>query len=234
MYWIYIIIFILAVLTPEIVANDFGVIDQERIEELILFSLGVVTFLIVLLKERQLSKSRSEKTEFQREASRIFRDLKDTYSYIGEINRKLEILKNIALGLPENSLLTPTKEKEIYDSIIEAVRTLVKTSDFSIRFINTNTNNVEKEIKGRKNFYAGVRNNLLANAENACVSERDKYMLICSPRSIDNISAWIIIAKKKNQISENIEILKALASQSLFLFAFSRKAMLNKTPITLD
>lgn len=234
MYWIYIIIFILAVLTPEIVTRDIGTIGQERVEGLIIFGLGVISFLVLSLKERQLSKSRNEKTKIQKEANKIFKDLKDSYSYIGEINRKLDILKNIALGLPENSLLTPSKEKEIYDSIIEAIRTLAKTSDFSIRFINTASNNVEKEIKGKRNFYASIKNNMLTNNENTCATEVDRHMLICSPRSIDNISAWIIIAKKKNQISENIEILKALASQSLFLFAFSRKAMLHKTPIALD
>lgn len=234
MYWIYIIIFILAVLTPEIVNRDVGPIGQERVEGLIIFSLGIIGFLGLSLKERQLSKSLNEKTKIQKEANKIFKDLKDSYSYIGEINRKLDILKNIALGLPENSLLTPSKEKEIYDSIIEAVRTLGKTSDFSIRFINMASNNVEKEIKGKSNFYASIRNNTLTGNQDACAAEVDKYMIICSPRKIDNISAWIIIAKKKNQISENIEILKALASQSLFLFAFSRKAMLHKTPITLD
>jgi len=233
MYWIYIIIFILAVLTPEIVNRDVGPIGQERIEGLVIFGLGIISFLVLLLKERQLSKSRNEKTKIQNEANKFFKDLKDSYSYIGEINRKLDILKNIALGLPENSLLTPSKEKEIYDSIIEAVRTLGKTSDFSIRFINMTSNNIEKEIKGKNNFSANIKNNMFTNNEN-CVAEVDKHMIICSPRSIDNISAWIVIAKKKNQISENIEILKALASQSLFLFAFSRKAMLHKTPIALD
>jgi hypothetical protein len=233
MYWIYIIIFILAVLTPEIVNRDVGLIGQERIEGLIIFILGIVSFLVLSLKERQLSKSRNEKAEIQSEANKIFKDLKDSYSYIGEINRKLDILKNIALGLPENSSLTPSKEKEIYDSIIEAVRALGKTSDFSIRFINIKSNNIEKEIKGRINFYAKIKNSAFASNEITCVSEMDRYTLICSPRSIDNTNAWIIIAKKKNQISENIEILKALASQSLFLFAFSKKAMLNETKIAL-
>jgi hypothetical protein len=228
MYWIYIIIFILAVLTPEMVTHDIGPIGQERVETLIIFGLGVISFLAVLLKERQLSRSRNEKTEIQKESNKIFKDLKDSYSYIGEINRKLDILKNIALGLPEESSLTPNKEKEIYDSIIEAVRMLGKTSNFAIRFINMASKNVEKEIKGKSNFSASIRNNMLTNNENACAAEVDKYMIICSPRKIDNISAWIIIAKKKNQISENIEILKALASQALFLFAFSRREMMRK------
>lgn len=228
MYWIYIIIFILAVLTPEIITHDVGSIGQKRVEELIIFGLGVISFLVLSLRERQLFKSRDEKTEIQKEANKIFRDLKDSYSYIGEINRKLDILKNIALGLPEDSSLTPSKEKEIYDSIVEAIRMLGKTSDFSIRFINALSNNIEKEIKGKKNFYADIKNSLLTNNKISCAEEIDKYTFICSPRNIDNIRAWIIIAKKKSQILENIEILKALASQALFLFAFSRRAMLKR------
>lgn len=228
MYWIYIILFILAVMTPEIINRDIGPIGQERVETLIIFVLGTISFLVLFIRERQLSKSRDEKTEIQKEANKIFRDLKDSYSYIGEINRKLDILKNIALGLPEDSALTPSKEKEIYDSIVEAVRMFGKTSDFSIRFINAQSNNIEKEIKGKKNFYADIKNSLLTGNKIGCAEEFNKYTFICSPRNIDNIKVWIIIAKKKNQILENIEILKALASQTLFLFAFSRRAMLRR------
>ena len=67
MYWIYLIIFILAVLTPEIITKDVGPIGQERVEELIIFGLGVISFLVLLIRERQLSKSRNEKTEIQKE-----------------------------------------------------------------------------------------------------------------------------------------------------------------------
>lgn len=234
MYWIYLLIFIIAVLIPEIIARSFGPIGEERAEELSIFIIGVISFIVIYLREKQLFSSRKEKAEYQREASRIFKDLKDSYSYIGEINRKLEILKNIALGLPENSSLTPDSEKEIYDSIMEAVKMLVKTNNFSIRFINSISNEIEREIKGQRSFKVNINKNLLGEIENNCVVEAENYLLICSPRKIDNISAWIIIARKKSQLMENIEILKALASQALFLYAFSKKTVLKNGPLSLD
>ena len=196
MYWIYLVIFIIAVLIPEIVTKDLGPIKEERVEELLIFIAGILVFLIIYLKEKQLFKNQKEKTEYQKEVNRIFRNLKDSYSYIGEINRKLEILKNITLGLPEKSILTHQKEREIYDSIIEAIRTFGKTSDFSMRFINTTSGNTEREIKGKKYFYSSVKNNLI-NDKHKAYLEIGNYILICSPQKIDNFSAWIIINKKK-------------------------------------
>ena len=223
MYWIYLIIFILAVLTPEMIKKDIGTVGQERIEELIIFFLGIISFLAILIREKQLLKSQEEKNKIQRESHQIFKDLKNSYSYIGEINRKLDILKNIALGLPENSALTANKEKEIYDSIAIAIRTLGKTNNFSLRFVNAVSESIEREIRGSKSFYAKIKSSMLNPERDNCITEVGKYVLICSPRSIDNVNACIIIEKKRSQIEENIEIFKALASQALFLYAFSRK-----------
>lgn len=234
MYWIYLLIFIIAVLIPEIISRDFGPIGEERAEELFIFIIGIISFLLIYFREKQLFSSQKEKAKYQREASRIFRDLKDSYSYIGEINRKLEILKNIALGLPEKSSLTFDREQEIYDSIMEAVKMLSKTSNFSIRFVNSVSNEIERELKGKTSFKVNINKNLIGNIKNNCAVEAENYLLICSPRSIDNINAWIIIARKKSQLMENIEILKALASQALFLFAFSKKTMLKNAPLPLD
>lgn len=223
MYWIYLILFILAVFTPDLIRRDFPFLDEERAEELLIFVLGTTTFLIFLWKEKQLNLQLREKTKIQREASIASRDLTDTYSYIGEINRKLDILKDVALGITEGTALTPEKETEIYQSIIHAVQMFSKSSHVALQFINVQNGKIIKEMKSSRKTKCGTINEKMAK-EKRNFLETDKAFFIRSPKAADGIIACIAIEKRtKRQRLEDLELIKALASQALFLFTFSRK-----------
>lgn len=224
MYWLYLIIFILAVFTPDIIQHDFPYISEEKAEELLIFILGATAFSIFLLKEKQLDFQLKAKSQIQREASMASKDLTDTYSYIGEINRKMDILKDIALGLAEETFISPGKEMDIYRSIINAVQMFTRSTHVSLRFINTKTSKIIREIKSSKKARCDVVNPVMSK-ENKSFLETEKLFFIHSPRSVNNIVACIAIEKsKKNQKIEDPEMIKALASQALFLFTFSEKS----------
>ncbi len=222
MYWICLVLFILAVFTPDIIQRDFSFIAEEKAEELIIFILGALTFLIFLQKEKQLFAKTKEKTKIQREASLASKDLADTYSYIGEINRKVDILKDIALGITEGPGLIAEKELEIYRSIIRAVQMFSKSDHVSLKFINIKTNETLKEIKSSRRARCDVLNGRMVQ-ENKTFIETESAFFIQSPKPIDNITVCVAIKKRnKNQKIEDLELIKALASQALFLFTFSR------------
>lgn len=224
MYWIYLILFILAVFIPDIIQRDFPYIPEERAEELAIFILGATAFSIFLLKEKQLGIQLKAKRQIQKEASLASKDLTDTYSYIGEINRKMDILKDIALGLAEETFISPEKEMNLYRSIIHAVQMFTKLTNVSLRFINIETGKIIREIKSSKKARCDVIN-LIMKKENKTFLETEKAFFIRSPKPIGNITACIAIEKKnKNQKIEDPEMIKALASQALFLFTFSKKS----------
>jgi hypothetical protein len=223
MYWIYLILFILAVFTPDIIQHDFPWIQEEKAEELMIFVLGAIAFMIFLQKEKQLFVKTSEKTKIQREASIVSKDLTDTYSYIGEINRKVDILKDIALGITEGQTLTPAKEIEIYRSIIHAVQMFGKSDHVSLRFVNMKTGEVIREIKSSKKARCDVVNSEMVRDKKSFL-ETEKIFFVRSPKPIGDIVACIAIEKRnKNQKIDDPELIKALASQALFLFTFSKK-----------
>lgn len=223
MYWIYLILFVLAVFTPDLIRRDFSFLDEERAEELFIFILGATTFLIFLWKEKQLNLQLREKTKIQREASIASRDLTDTYSYIGEINRKMDILKDVALGITEGTALTSEKETEIYQSIIHAIQMFSKSSHISLQFINAQNGKIIREIKSSKKAKCNTINEKMAK-EKRNFLETDMAFFIRSPKSANDIVACIAIEKRtERQRLEDPELIKALASQALFLFTFSRK-----------
>lgn len=220
MYWIYLVIFIFAVFTPDIIQRDFPYVPEEKAEELLIFILGSIAFLIFLQKEKQLFIKTKEKSKIQMEASLTSRDLTDTYSYIGEINRKTDILKDIALGLTEGPELTEEKEMDLYRSIIHAVQMFTKSTNVSLRFIDIEKEKIVREIKSSKKARCDIINPIMKK-ENKTFLETDKIFYIRSPKPINNIIACIAVEKKnKNQKIEDLELIKALASQAMFLFNF--------------
>jgi hypothetical protein len=236
MYWIYLIIFVLAILVPDIIPHDSTIffLGEEQLEEIIIFILGLMGFLIFRWKERQSNINLTEKIKIQKEAHQISRSLTDTYSYIGETNRKLDVMKNISmklLGLPD---LDPKKEKQFFDTLMESIYILGKSKKFIIRFINIENGETEKEIKNKRRIFSKVDNKeIIKNLKKGkSFTENDYNFVISSPKDMEKTIAAIIISKNNQQQKlEDPDMLKALASQSLFTYAFLKKQTEIKTLI---
>jgi hypothetical protein len=147
MYWIFLLIFIIAVLIPDIIRGPILFLSETRAEEVAIFLLEMMAFLIFIRNELQLLFHRKEKEEDQKKINQTVKDLMESYGYIGEVNRKMDILINIALGISDRSALNKKKEKEIYDSITSAANFLMKSDSASLRFVNLKTKRTEKEFK---------------------------------------------------------------------------------------
>ncbi|GBE16928.1 hypothetical protein BMS3Abin15_00752 [bacterium BMS3Abin15] len=227
MYWVYLIIFVIMVLAPDIVEQGYFFLDEEKSEEVFILFLGMIAVLIFLWKERQLKLNLSEKRKIQKEFSRVSKDLKDSYSYIGETNRKLDILKNIALGLPDPSGSALPNKTRAYDTIIEAVKTLGKTNKFGIRLVDDISNNTKKEFRGNSRIIFKIRNNSLKLMEKENFLKNDDYFIFRSPQKIDNIRAYIIIQRERNNQIEDPGLMKTLATQTLLLYTLLKKSSID-------
>ncbi len=226
MYWLYFIIFVAIVFVPDLINQDLGFLQEEKVEEVLIFLLGAIGFALFMIQEKRILEYLREKAKFLREANRMTKDLTHSYSYIGEINRKLDILKNIALGLPDAASFAPAKEKEVYDSISEAIRILTKSEAFAVRFVYEKNNKILKEIKGGRGV-SHNKTNILQNQKKH-IFETDELLVVKSRRTIDDVFVCIcIIKKKKNHTNEDLDLLEVVASQALFIYAFNqeRKAL---------
>jgi len=231
MYWIYLALFILAVLVPDLMQGSFYFLSEIRAEELLIFLLGMAGFLLFIFKEHQLSIQEEESAKSAKKLFRATKDLAESYGYIGEVNRKMEILMQIALGLADQALLNKTKEKEIYHSIINTANFIMKADCALVRFVNIVEKKMEKEIKMEDCKYSIKNNELLEMDKDANIKKTKGFLIISSHQVINNIKSYIIInggneQEEKNQNNENI--LKLLASQALFLFSYMAKAKNNQ------
>jgi hypothetical protein len=218
MYWIYIIIFVIAIMIPQLIGDRLLFVEGEQAESLSLLLLGIISFLIFFFVEKQHSKDARDKTEIQKQASTFFKDLKYSYAYIGEINRKLDILKNLAVNFPEKIKNGKRNEKQTYQHLLQAIQVIGKSNNFIIRFVAKHDLATIKEIKYGKHSNWKISN----EGEwfiDKFVHELNKFTIFCAPKAMEGIKACIIIPKRKNQLVEDIEMLKILASYALILFA---------------
>ncbi len=232
MYWIFAVLFAIAVLIPDIIREDISLLAEERAEEVVIFILGSIAFLTFIINERKIAFQKKEKEQAQKKMSQTVKDLVDSYSYIGEVNRKMDLLMGVALGLTERSTLDKKKEKEIYESIVTAANFLLKANCAMIRFINLKTNRTEKEIKIPECANLSVANNdLIKMNEHVNVKKQNGLFIVSSPQTINNIKSYLIIdgydAQEEGK-PKNTEILKLFASQAIFLYAYMLKGENNK------
>lgn len=223
MYWIYLAIFVVIVFVPDLVTGGFLGLKEQSTEELAIFFLGGAGFIIYLAKERRLAKYIIEKAKIQRDANRMNKDLTSSYSYIGEINRKIEIFKNISLGLADWSRIPKMREKEAFVYIIAAIKIITRQDEYSLRFANIQSFTTLLEIKSKPKikFDFSVEKCI---SENKKYFETSEYIITISPEDIEDIISIITIKKKKNtNSSDDPDILKSIAALALFLFKYSNR-----------
>lgn len=172
--------------------------------------------------EKAFNRLLFEKQTLQRQLSRTNKDLTNSYSYIGETNRKLDILENIALGYPESPQLANKNSEETYDSIMGAVQIFGKSDEFILRFIRKPDMEIIQEIKSFPEIEIEFPMMQCEDDRNYC--ETDEFIFISSPKSVENIFACFVIKKKQSSHSiDDREMMKTLVSQALFIFSFMRQ-----------
>ena len=225
MDWIYLALFVLVVLLPKIINGDQFFLREDDQESILIFVVGTAGLCLFLWKERQLRFHLREKVKIQKEASRVSRDLADSYSYIAEINRKMDILKNIALDLPETGSVTPERMKEVYESITEALSLLGKTDSFCLSIVDLRSGKVEKKLEGSGESCPVPDFRALSKRSESVIKEGE-YIIIKSPKRVKGHLAFVVLRKKNGDL-EDPEIFKALAAQALFLDSIEREQPLS-------
>lgn len=226
MYWIFLVLFLIAVLVPDIIRRDFYFLSETRMEEINIFLLGIVAFFVFIRNERQIYLQKKDKEKDLKKINQTVKDLVESYSYIGEVNRKMDILMNIALGLADSSNIDKDREKEIYGSIISASNFLMKAEYTTLKFVNLATKKVEKSFSINHENIPVKNTDLMAMQEDVNVKKIGNCLIICSHQKINNTKSYLIICgynEEEEASPKNMEILKVFASQAIFLYSYVKK-----------
>ena len=224
-YWIYLILFVLIVFAPEYVRHGYVLFGEEDVESILIFFLALVGFLLYLGKERTLMKVRREQRLAKREKSIISQDLEHSYSYIGELNRKFEILMRSVGALPGTLAVFGRSERDddLYRPILDAVKILSKTDSVALYFAHMGDRRIEQTcIGGKKRAFSSVSGESLLREKTRRFWLEDDFYRAASPQVVDHFRCFVVFPKKANDIDDH-EIFKILASEALFLFCLVKR-----------
>lgn len=223
MFWIYTALFVAIVFVPSYVTSGFFSLSVVQVQEFVILGIGVLASTLFHFQNRTLERATLEKMDVERKANRTSRDLVNSYSYIGEINRKIDILREMVFEGPLAIKNAEGNEDEIFNSILEAIHTFTKSSSVAVRIVDA-AGNVLREIKNENvvSFYVPKREYL--EKFGACI-ENTQVCIVCSQLNEDGIAACIVISRQGGGVrkKEDIEIIKALASYALLLYMVFRK-----------
>lgn len=224
MYWIYLSLFVLAILTPQYISREVGFLREEDIEALLIFCFGAFGFMIYLAKEKTLLKVFREKLHLEKQANLITRDLSDSYSYIGEMNRKLDIVQDFIYDLPKATATALSKDEgSVYASLLETVSLLGKTDEVALCFVHTRNKSIEHcyEKGGGTTFSQSLTASELLG-EGKYFWQTDRRVIVRSPRQAKSITAFLVFGKTMNRV-EDSDVFKILVSQALLLYTLEER-----------
>ena len=213
-------LFVCMIFTPEVVSDELFFFGEEDLESLIIFVLGLVGLLLYLGKESALIRTVTEKLSLQQESNKIRKDLAQTYTYIGEMNRQLEILKNVIVESPHTTkeLLSPERER-IFQPVFEAALLLSQSDEAELVFIDTRTRNITgvyySDQSKKESSLLGA--DVLLDKKKYWWQE-DGLAVVRSQEEPTHIAAFLIVRSTKNKIEE-VGVFQILVTHALLLFS---------------
>lgn len=220
MYWIYLFLFVLMIFTPEVVAQGFLFFREEDIESILIFIFGLVGLLLYLGKETALMRAIRDKLSLQKESNQIRKDLVQSYSYIGEMNRHLDILRDVIFGSPHTAeeLLHDTEGK-IYSSVFDASFLLSQSDATALLFVSRTDGTILSMYHrgNEKELFTALSGQALL-ATNKFWWQADGLTFARSHEESRGVVAFLVFRTAKNR-NEEMGVFQILVTHALLLYS---------------
>lgn len=229
MYWLYVVTFVCVLLVPRFVVEGWlpQVINREVSEIIYIFVFSTLAFVLYIIRDYQWVHQKKELEERRKEGSRLTRELASSYSYIGEVNRRVEILQEVTLDMPE-LLENGNKEgKNIYHDVLRAIQIFSGCQDFvvilhspekkkkytELCLPNSKTTSIAREIN-LVDFIGGKKTQFTKE-------DGTHYSVVKASGTISNVYC-LGVFQRNSLRSEVTDLIRPLLMQILFLSVYSK------------
>lgn len=223
MYWIYLFLFVCIIFTPEVVTGSFFFLNEEAAESVFIFAFGLVGLLLYLGKESALIRTIAEKLSLQQESNKIRKDLAQSYGYIGEMNRHLEILKNAIVESPHTvTALTQADQTLVYGPVFDATLLLAQSDAAALFFVDKKTGAVlvQAVVSDQESVFASLTGEFMLNTKKYWW-QTNELTFVRSNEDTLGVAAFLVFRSPKNRIEE-IGVFQILVTHALLLFSLGR------------
>ncbi len=225
--WIYLVylgFFALAVMSPSLVSHGLWGLSQQLIEEIAIFLFGLAGILTFSAYERLMERREVERDEAIESAGRAKQELIESYTYIGSVNRQIELLKKFVRQTSLNLTDAHAYWKNLLQSLAANTGAAVDADSVLIRFVDIHRLRTDREIAwgeatkrapkiGNKELKQ-IHDN---SATHAYVTSEDgkTYLVIPSDRKDSPMQAFFLIAAEPKRITDvDVSLMKVFANQA--------------------
>lgn len=196
----------------------FPYLEREELQIILLFLLGSCILILYHIVDLRLKKYWEGHQDYMWKISDTSKDLVTSYSYIGVLNRKIEILKEIIdLFSKKSGNLPEQKSDYLCQSLLNAIVIFAGCSDVIVGFYEPKRSKVLFEMGTRDGFHPKI-NRDLCFYENKDRSTKDtSYTIIRLGEEIDGVSAYCILKRFRINI-QDADIIKTLLLRATSLY----------------
>ncbi len=220
MFFLYLIIFILIVSTPFLVVRGVWIFSEDELEAIVLLCAGVISFIIYRVKDYQVFETIRDRMRLQRLFARAQKELSESYSYIGQANRRTDIMYEIF------SDLSHIDQEGHKGSIARAMKLLPYTDDFSFRFLTMSKGRSCKKIGGGSAF-GHLPDALFCRKANT-QSYREKDVLFVYSEVQEHDLRACIALPYSEKAENDIDFFRALTAYFIMVYVFHTESCTDK------
>lgn len=230
---LYLVLFVLAVLTPRLITRDWFGLEEVRIEEALIFFFGITGLVTFSLYERLMERREQEREAALRERDSARQELVSSYEYIGAVNRQIESLKTLANKTAASVVAEEDgAHKELFQSLAASAAALARSRHATIRVVALDRLRTVREYHADAAQPLQIHNKELQQAHDANVASsvirsgdgRD-VLVIPSDRKPTPAKTFILVSVGPEGIDDrDVDLLRVYANQAELLHhALGRK-----------
>ena len=220
MFFVYLAVFIIIVITPFFVSKGFWIFSEDETEALVLLFAGVVSFVIYRLRDYQVFEALKERVLLQRKVARAQKELSKSYSYIGQANRRSDIMYEVFADLSHLDV------DNCDEAVLCALESLPYSEDFCLKFI---------DLKNKKVMHSISTSNKLEKISDKMFFERSAsksyrkkdLQFVYAEATKQNLRTCIVLPQSEN-VQDDIDFFKALTAYFTMVYIFQTASLAQK------
>lgn len=226
-YLVYLIFFVLAVLSPSLYNRGYFGLSETALEELTIFLFGMAGLLTFAAYEHLMENREQEQERVETDYKRAKGELIEAYTYIGAINRKIELLKKTANTASLQLTNGKQNAKELFHALTANACAAAGAQSVLVRVVELPKLRTEREFvhhTDRPLIFRVANRDLRAvhdqGATHAFLRSEDgrEILVVPSDRNGD-FKAYLLVTWPSHQIPElDHSLLKVFANQAEMLY----------------
>jgi len=225
---VYLLFFVLAVFAPSLFQHGYFGLSETTLQEITIFVFGMAGIVTFALYERLMERREKEREQVQNDYQKAKLELIESYTYIGSINRKIELLKKLANETSSSVMEHRPIPKELFQAIMSNACSAIGAETALLRFVNHGTLRTDREFfqqTGSK-FVFRVSNRDLRTLHERGLShsfvlseDEQEILVVPSDRSEGGLKAYLLIYMQGQHIHDvDASLLKVFVNQAEMLY----------------